>query len=425
MMPYLSLIALVLMQDPLADGRRALTDFDLSTAEVAGAKALAKSPNSAEVHTFLGALRLRQGQIAEAEKEIKAAIQIDEKEASAWFELGRLFDIASMHHRAEIYLLKADELSPNNSVIGRALTRMRWAREHPDDARLTSEYVHTVMPLRLLMHDAKRLRGFALPVSINGGKTLTLLLDTGASGITLRTRAATGLTKISDTKIGGIGDKGLRDAWFGKAEKVQIGSVGFGDYPVEVTDNKTFPDDEDGLIGTDVFQDFMVTLDFFNRKLILDPLPGGKPSRSRTFDREITPELKGFWPIYRINHVLLIPTKINDAGPVLFMIDSGASTSLLANKVARVATKVRTDYDTKLKGLSGNVDKVSRADEVTIQFASFKQKNQEIITFNLDDISRGYGIELGGVLGLPLLALFRTVTIDYRDGMVKFEYKDR
>ncbi len=99
--------------------------------------------------------------------------------------------------------------------------------------------------------------------------------------------------------------------------------------------------------------------------------------------------------------------------------------SLVAKKVAAAATKVRSDDMTTIKGLSGKVKDVSRADEIMIQFASFKQKNREIIAFDLDSISKGRGIEVGGILGLPLLSLFRSLTIDYRDGMVKLDYKDR
>ena len=44
------------------------------------------------------------------------------------------------------------------------------------------------------------------------------------------------------------------------------------------------------------------------------------------------------------------------------------------------------------------------------------------MAFDLDDTSKNTGIEISGLLGLPLLHLF-TITIDYPDGMVKFEYK--
>jgi predicted aspartyl protease len=421
----LSALLLAQSPDPLAEAHRALADFDLATAESLGAKALAQSPGSPAVHNFLGELHLSQGHISASEKELKKAIELDEKFSRAWYELSRVYDLASLHHRAELCLVQAHELAPKDETYEAALAVLRRPRQHPGEARLTSEYFHAEIPFGVLMSDGRHIRAFSLPVSINGGKPLRLMIDTGAGGILLRTKAAerAGLRKITDTKIGGIGDKGKRDGWVSQADRVQIGNVAFADYPVEVTDKDALSD-EDGLIGTDVFADFMVTLDFFNRKLLLDPLPGANPDRTRTFDRTITSELKDFSPIFRLGHTLLIQTKINDTDPVLFVIDTGSTTSLIAKKVAKAATKVYSDDNTVMKGLSGKVREVSRTNELIIQFANFKQRNQEMVAFDFDGVSRGYSIDIGGVLGLPLLNMFRSVTIDYRDGLIKFVYKD-
>jgi hypothetical protein len=43
-------------------------------------------------------------------------------------------------------------------------------------------------------------------------------------------------------------------------------------------------------------------------------------------------------------------------------------------------------------------------------------------SFDMWPQSRGIGTEISGFLGLPVLSLF-TITIDYRDGVVKFDYK--
>ena len=171
-----------------------------------------------------------------------------------------------------------------------------------------------------------------------------------------------------------------------------------------------------------LFSDFLITLDFANFKLILGPLPGGLPDRERTHDRVISPELVGFTPVFRIGHTLLVRTRISDFGPVLFVLDTGASTTLISKKAAAEATKVSADNSVILKGLSGRVKDVAQADELYLQFAGFRQKHLGMMAFDLDDTSKNTGIEISGLLGLPLLHLF-TITIDYPDGMVKFEYK--
>jgi hypothetical protein len=88
---------------------------------------------------------------------------------------------------------------------------------------------------------------------------------------------------------------------------------------------------------------------------------------------------------------------------------------------AREVTKVRSDENTFVKGISGNVKEVSRADKVTILFSHYRQENQNIVTFDLSNISRDAGTEVSGILGFDMLRLME-IKIDYRDGLVDFLY---
>jgi len=428
MLRYFSLFALFSVigcaqsaDEDLRAAWRTLSEFDLATADSLGAKLLAQWPTSPAVHTFLGDLRLTEGQVGEAEKELKTAIKLEENFAPAWYGLSQVFETASLHHRAELALIQAVQYAPNVESYANALAALRRQREHPDKMRIVGGYAASEITLTPIATDAKHFRAFAIPVSINGGKPLKLILDTGAGGILLRSKAAerAGLAKIADAKVGGIGDKGNRDAWVAEADRVEAGGVTFSNYRIEVADKDALADD-DGLIGSDVFGDFLITLDFFRRKLILTPRPGGVPDHSRTYDRTVT---AGFSPVFLRGHNLLIETKVNDAGPFLFLIDTGSNRSMIAKDVAKAATKVHSDDYMTMKGLSGKVKDVYSADELTLQFANFRQKNLDMVTFDLDGISRGDGIRIGGILGLPVLVLFKTVTIDYLNGLVAFEYK--
>ncbi len=153
----------------------------------------------------MGEVRLRQGQLGAAEKELKKAIELNDKYARAWYELARVFKPASLHHSAEIYLIRAQELAPTNRNYEEALNRVRWPRQHPEERRLISEYAHTSIPMNALMIDPRRMRGWSLSVSINGSKPLSLMLDTGAGGILLTSKAAerVGLQKTTGSQISG------------------------------------------------------------------------------------------------------------------------------------------------------------------------------------------------------------------------------
>jgi hypothetical protein len=71
---------------------------------------------------------------------------------------------------------------------------------------------------------------------------------------------------------GGIGDKGRKSAYIGTAKSISVGGLDFEDCTVEVLENRSVVGEE-GLIGADVFEDFLVDIDFPHEKLRLSELP--------------------------------------------------------------------------------------------------------------------------------------------------------
>jgi len=445
--------------DEARAARALLRADDIAGAQSRLEKAMAASPNSAELYEMRGELRFRQGDIPAADKDYRKAIELNDHLARAFWGLAQVYRVASYHKKAQLYFWQAHTLDPldpdiyhswmgvlkrpqrivelqkfldapspgtNQHDLEPARRDLEWEKELGDKKlhRLSSEYAASQIPFAALLYDPNHVRAFALPVSINGAKPLKLEVDTGAGGILINSKAAqkVGLRKLRDIKLGGIGDEGERDAYLSMADTVRIGTVEFADSIVEVSDKKTLPE-VDGLIGMDVFSAFLVTLDFPKRMLRLAPLPNylndGEPH-----DRTITPELKDFSGVYRLGHALLIPTRVSDSKPVLFLIDTGAGRTMIAADLARQVTKVHNDSYGSVHGLSGKVKDVYMADQLVLQFAGFRQRNLDMSSFDFSKVSRGLGTEVSGFLGLPLLNLFE-LTIDYRDGVVKFVYSDK
>jgi predicted aspartyl protease len=262
-----------------------------------------------------------------------------------------------------------------------------------------------------------------------GGAKSVLQLDTGAGGITISSNLAAkaGVRRLADIEIGGIGNEAPKKGWIGYAERIQIGSLEFRNAIVDVSDRGSVVD-AGGLIGTDIFRRFLVKLNFAAHQMDLDPLPGPAWDGSTSTDRYIGPEVKDFAQVLIIHHYLLIPTRISedrdsDPTPGVFLIDTGASFSQVSNRIAGEITKVHESEYVRVKGLSGKVSKVFEANKLVLQFANFRQSNLGLISFDLSDISRGAGTEVMGILGIPLLGMFQSITLDYRDGLVKFDYK--
>jgi hypothetical protein len=188
------------------------------------------------------------------------------------------------------------------------------------------------------------------------------------------------------------------------------------------------------LIGADVFQHYLVDIDLPNAKFGLSELPKDPKETSNTASLEanpsgksawhdpyIAPEIKSYSGVYRVGHMLLILTSLNDKPPKLFLIDTGAFDNMINTDAAKEVTKIRSDEHVRVKGLSGDVAKVYTADKVKIRFSRFQQDREDLIAFDLSNISNNAGTEVSGTLGFAMLRML-DIKIDYRDGMVDFTY---
>jgi tetratricopeptide (TPR) repeat protein len=454
-------------------------------------KGLHARPSDPGLKVAQGELFFRQGKIGEAEKIFVELINSGQAPARAFLGLAQVSSAVAMYAREHRLILRAQELDPSDqdiqkewmSTLSRA-DRIKFLESYlsqptSDDAatrrslseylemlkarqatprgacRLVSDVTATETELLPLLRDASHLRGFGLPVTINGQKS-KLLLDTGAGGITINRKLAAraGVQRLADVRIGGIGDKGDAKGYTAYADSIRIGSLEFRNCPVDVIDKRSVTDEE-GLIGADVFQRFLIELDFPGRKLRLSQLPARpgepqvKPSLAtdeddsgsesdpkpaggtdnganpapvpKHFDRYIGPEMSSYARVFRFSHMLLVPTKINNAPGKLFLIDSGAWNNMITPDAAREVTKVHGDSDTIIKGLSGSVKKVYETGTVVLEFGSLRQTNEDMVAFDLSNISRDVGTEVSGTLGFAMLNLLK-LKLDYRDALVKFEY---
>jgi predicted aspartyl protease len=335
------------------------------------------------------------------------------------------------------------------------LDSLKKRAEAPRKAcRLTSSTSSTEIPFTQLMRDATHVRAYGLDVKLNG-RDSRLEIDTGASGLLVSRSVAqrAGLKPFSATELGGIGSEGWKNGYTAYADSIQVGSLEFHDCVVRVLDARNVVD-TDGLIGMDVFARFLVTLDYPMRKLQIGPLPprpdeiapqapslatgeetdddaaakqpaanptpAVKPS-SGPHDRYIAPEMKGYTPIYRLGHDLLIPTSVNQGAKKLFVLDTGAWTTTISPQAAREIGKIHRDDELKIHGISGKVDQAFTANNVTLDFAAIRQPAREIVSFDTSSLSKHAGLEISGFIGATTLIQL-TTHIDYRDGLIKFDY---
>ncbi|HUI83319.1 MAG TPA: aspartyl protease family protein [Candidatus Binatia bacterium] len=322
--------------------------------------------------------------------------------------------------------------------------------------RLVSRKEDTETKLYALPRPGTELGASGLLVKINKDE-MHLALDTGSGGVLLGRAAAEklGLQRLAYQPIVGMGDSGQQGGYTAVADRIRIGDLEFQDCVVRVTDAATPVSGQDGLIGTDVFSAYLIDIDIPGEKLRLSPLPkrpdaAAAPAALQTMpsqenqdfesqspgtephaklpqplvfnlprDAYVAPGMANWTKVYRFRSLLLVPTRVDNTGPMLFLMDTGSFSNVLSTRAARQLTQIRQDPGTQVRGISGAVSQVYRADKATLQFGRYAQQGQDIVTFDLSNISRQVGTQVSGILGFNMLRILQ-IKIDYRDGLVDF-----
>ena len=168
----------------------------------------------------------------------------------------------------------------------------------------------------------------------------------GMSGVLILKSAAEkmGLKPLFKNMVPGIGWQRPRPGYVAYADAISIGSIEFHNCAVQVME-PDFWSDADGIISLDLLSDFLVTLDYPNHKLLLDPLPPlpEKPNADGAIDRYISPQMQDYTPVYRAGSDLILPVVANRKYPMLFLVDTSMGfTELSAEAAQRLPRGTRT-----------------------------------------------------------------------------------
>lgn len=432
---------------------------DVDAAEAQARNALEKFPQSAVTLAAAGDVKFRRAMMPEAEQQYAAALKLDDKCARAWLGMSRIESAKAKPRQAWEDLMKAYELGPQDGDIlyywalaqpypknvAELEKHLAHFRNDADWERREREYVdflkalagrrvwllarpvqQTELKLQQVISSepmapqgrnalsgvqptianwGDRLRGYTLELRLNEHAKARVLVDTGSSGLTISQKLAekAGAKKLSERSLDGVGNSGPMKAYEAWVDKVTIGELEFHDCHVRVTPRVS--GDFDGLIGTNVFEDYLITLDPAARKLRLEPLPNRAEKTQGLFT-----------PFYRFGHIVLMPTTVGKSAYGLFLLDTGATYDSMSPQMARRVSRLR-DSNFRVKGMSGNVEKVYTVDEAVLDFAQVHHTFQDLVTFDVHLISKQLGTEVSGMIGFVTLKNMKVV-IDYRDGVV-------
>ncbi|MBS1811062.1 MAG: aspartyl protease family protein [Acidobacteria bacterium] len=276
-----------------------------------------------------------------------------------------------------------------------------------------------------------------ITVKINNKQTLRFVIDTGASLSVISDKAAEKLS-IKPIARGGharaVGGSGEFGIVYGLLDSVSFGEAKVDLVPAyirTVHSPANAPDAEraDGYIGLSVLSNFAVTIDYKEKKLILDrtPLKEEDVAATTTAPSTAAPVTPIVPPM--LDDKINIPLRSTSGGlasaeglldghekPFNFIIDTGASTTV----ISKSAVKRFSLENMKLKnmifqvvGAAGVENDVEALGLASLTVNNLRQRNARALILNLDPVNETSGFEQHGIIGGDFLRHF-LVHLDLR-----------
>jgi predicted aspartyl protease len=401
---------------------------------------LAAAPRTAEIVAFQGEVEYRKGRFEEAERLYRSALQMNERTARAHFGLGKLALAKLKSADAVKQFSRAVELDAREPIyrfyLSDALTLEKKTKEAEQHLQ---EYVklNPADPDRLPMAKAAldiftAFRGVEVgqidapaqpaplaltkilgllftEVTINGQGPFRFLVDTGATQTVVSEKLATklGLKKIATNIMHGVGGDGKADSPVFRADSVKVGDVTVKNLPLGTLSNPVLDQILDGIIGTPMLADFVITIDY---------------PRSRIELAKKAPETGTVIPVWLFSGLMLTSVEVNAQHKGNFLIDTGADSTLLAHSMA---AKLGVNKNTPGAALNLPIGGIGGLDEgilvvpgVTLKTPVETKRFEMLMSLELKDMSRLIQTELSGVLGHDSLKDYR-VTLDYHKAEIR------
>lgn len=408
-------------------------------------------PKNARAFAVLGATLLSAGRFREARLVFFNAIRLNKKEHLAWAGYGMLdfyennigeslenlqeavfhkpdepdylFALAQVSARSERYREAADAyknfLSVSNSADVERRARIKGLINFLRFLGQTGNlYVatgddQTAVPFELVGNRP------IIKLRINGkDEPLRFVLDTGSGISVVSDETAKRLKIKSITKGGyakGIGGDGKFEIVYGLLREVKIGEVSLRNVPIYLRKFHNDTHKVDGYIGLALISKFLTTIDYGSQTFSLTK----KEADTREF---------------RDNSGLSLPLRLTSSGflsgevqlegvnaTLNFIVDTGASVSVISDRVAREDGISPFENEGKLRviGSAGVTDDVPTFLLPRVTFGKHSRRDIMAVALDLDIINEASGFEQSGILGGNFLKNYR-LTFDFKNSKVTF-----
>lgn len=409
-------------------------------------------PKNARAFSVLGATMLTAGRFGDARVLFFNAIKLDRKQHLAWAGYGMLdfyenkiadslqnlreavihepsepdylFALAQVSARAERYTEAAEAYKDFLSVASSAdadrrarirglIAFLRFLGQAGKLYTLTGKDQASV-PFELIGNRP------IIKMYVNGrDEPLRFVLDTGSGISVISDQTAKKLGVRSITKGGfarGIGGDGKFEIVYGLLNEVKIGDVALRQVPVYLRKFHNESHQVDGYIGLALISKFLTTIDYGSQTFSL--------TRKSDDRKEFAENSEGVSLPLRLTSSGFLSGEVTLEGvvaPLNFIVDTGASISVISSDVAQVESMSSFIGKEKLRviGSAGITDGVQTYKLPKVTFGQHTRKDIMAVALDLDLINEASGFEQSGILGGNFLKNYR-MTFDFKNSRVTF-----
>jgi predicted aspartyl protease/Flp pilus assembly protein TadD len=412
--------------------------------------AIAKAePNNSNAFAILGTTLLSAGKFREARAVLFNSLRLNKKEALAWAGYGmldfyenRISD--SLNNLNEAVYLDGDEPDYYFSLAQVCARSERYkeaadaynrflvlSRNTDDERRLKIKGLInflTFLGQKSALYITNSGLETSVPIDVVGNRPIiTLRINNRAEPLRFVLDTGSGISVISDqtakklkidpiTKGGfakGIGGDGRFEIVYGFLREVDIGEINIRNVPVYI---RKFHNDSggtvDGYIGLSLISKFLTTLDYGARTFSLTKKP------------VVTNDAEGISLPLRLTSSGFLSGEVQLEGveePLNFIVDTGASISVISDEVANMAGVTPFEKDEKFRvvGSAGITEGVQSFLLPRVTFGAHSRQSIAAIALDLDMINEVSGFEQAGILGGNFLRNYR-MTFDFKNSKVIF-----
>ena len=255
-----------------------------------------------------------------------------------------------------------------------------------------------------------------IPAHVNDRGPYEFILDTGAGMSLLSPRVAGELGIEATGSREGRGAAGRVTVSIARVDSLGIGEARSGPMPVGIAADvdrigAAVGHRIDGDLGYDFLKTFRLTLDYRRRVIRLARGAYEVAGAGSAIHGEVRFRLAG-----PVKPLVLVPAFVNGAGPHAFVLDTGASATVLSPALA-ASLRIETVATGPMTGAGGLVQAtLGRVASLTVGSAALEDVAVMVADL-LAELGRAAGTRLDGVLGYNFLRHFR-VTLDYPNGVL-------